>query len=258
LVIDINIIDDESLTTLEYPGKAAAAVSNRKERQRTPFYSASKTTEVVLNIMLLCSLWRWNENGRNRARTKQRIEKLEDKIRQKDEVLAELLTEHLSPKKNLGTSERLPGSSRTSAAPLWIHPQMVTKKPALAILLLLRWLRLIAGKYYDWAQRYGKINQRHGSVPRDFWLADWERTAILDFQKRYPVEGYRRLTYMMIDTDVVAVGPSSVFQVLRDAGRRRHHDQAAAKYTYARTWDPDQLIFWSPAEKASARLKRGK
>ena len=40
-----------------------------------------------------------------------------------------------------------------------------------------------------------------------------------DFQLRYPVEGYRRLTYMMIDADVVAVSPSSVFRVLRDAGR---------------------------------------
>ena len=84
---------------------------------------------------------------------------------------------------------------------------------------LLRWLRLSAGKYYDWAQRYGKINQHNGSVPRDFWLADWEKTAILDFQLRYPLEGYRRLTYMMIDADVVAVSPSSVFRVSRDAGR---------------------------------------
>ena len=27
----------------------------------------------------------------------------------------------------------------------------------------------------------------------------------------YPLEGYRRLTYMMIDSDIVAVSPSSVF-----------------------------------------------
>ena len=84
---------------------------------------------------------------------------------------------------------------------------------------LLEWLELSAGKYYDWAQRYGKINQHNGRVPRDFWLADWEKTAILDFQLRFPLEGYRRLTYMMIDADVVAVSPSSVFRVLRDAGR---------------------------------------
>jgi len=89
----------------------------------------------------------------------------------------------------------------------------------LSIERLLEWLELSAGKYYDWAQRYGKINQHNGRVPRDFWLAGWEKTAILDFQLRFPLEGYRRLTYMMIDADVVAVSPSSVFRVLRDAGR---------------------------------------
>ena len=94
-----------------------------------------------------------------------------------------------------------------------------SRKTGLSIERLLQWLDLSAGKYYDWAQRYGKINQHNGRVPRDFWLADWEKTAILDFQLRYPVEGYRRLTYMMIDADVVAVSPSSVFRVLRDAGR---------------------------------------
>ena len=94
-----------------------------------------------------------------------------------------------------------------------------SRKTGLAIERLLQWLGLSAGKYYDWAQRSGKINQHNGSVPRDFWLTDWEKKAILDFQLLYPVEGYRRLTYMMIDADVVAVSPSSVFRVLRDAGR---------------------------------------
>lgn len=56
-------------------------------------------------------------------------------------------------------------------------------------------------------------------VPRDFWLQDWEKKAILDFQLLYPVEGYRRLTYMMLDADVVAVSPASVWRVLHQANR---------------------------------------
>jgi putative transposase len=94
-----------------------------------------------------------------------------------------------------------------------------SRKTGLTIERMLQWLGLSVGKYYDWAQRYGKTNQHNGSVPRDFWLADWEKQAILDFQTLYPVEGYRRLTYMMMDADVVAVSPSSVFRVLRNAGR---------------------------------------
>ena len=55
-------------------------------------------------------------------------------------------------------------------------------------------------------------------IPRDFWLEAWEKQAIIDFYQEHPNEGYRRLTYMMIDADVVAVSPSSVWRILHDAG----------------------------------------
>jgi hypothetical protein len=56
-------------------------------------------------------------------------------------------------------------------------------------------------------------------VPRDSWLEDWEKAAILDYHDRHPLEGYRSLTFMMLDDDVVAVSPSSVYRVLKAAGR---------------------------------------
>ena len=56
-------------------------------------------------------------------------------------------------------------------------------------------------------------------MPRDTWLEDWEREAILDYHDRHPLEGYRRLTFMMLDDDVVAVSPASVYRVLKTAGR---------------------------------------
>ncbi len=84
---------------------------------------------------------------------------------------------------------------------------------------LLGWLELSTGKFYDWRQRYGKRNQHNGWVPRDFWLTEEEKKAILNFQERFPSEGYRRLTYRMIDADVAAVSASSVFRVLHAAGR---------------------------------------
>jgi putative transposase len=96
-----------------------------------------------------------------------------------------------------------------------------SEKTGLAIEQLLGWLELSAGKFYDWRQRYGQANQHNGRVPRDFWLQEEEKQAILDFQELYPLEGYRRLTYMMMDCDIVAASPSSVFRVLRQAGRLR-------------------------------------
>jgi putative transposase len=55
-------------------------------------------------------------------------------------------------------------------------------------------------------------------IPRDFWLTDAERQAIIDYYWDNPLEGYRRLAYMMIDADIVAVSPSSVYRVLLNAG----------------------------------------
>ena len=42
--------------------------------------------------------------------------------------------------------------------------------------------------------------------------------AIIGFHLKNPLEGYRRLTFMMLDADVVAVSPSSVWRVLQRAG----------------------------------------
>jgi transposase InsO family protein len=82
----------------------------------------------------------------------------------------------------------------------------------------IEWLSLRASKFYDWRERYGQTNEHNGWVPRDFWLEQWEKQAIVDFHWNHPLEGYRRLTFMMLDQDVVAVSPSSVWRVLGQAG----------------------------------------
>jgi putative transposase len=83
---------------------------------------------------------------------------------------------------------------------------------------IVAWLGVQAGKFYDWKNRYGKVNEHNGWIPRDHWLTPDEKQAILDFHDRHPLEGYRRLTFMMLDADVVAVSPASVYRVLKAAG----------------------------------------
>ena len=73
----------------------------------------------------------------------------------------------------------------------------------------IEWLNITASKFYDWRERYGKVNEHNGWVPRDFWLEDWEKQAIIGFHLKNPLEGYRRLTFMMLDADIVAVSPTS-------------------------------------------------
>jgi putative transposase len=54
------------------------------------------------------------------------------------------------------------------------------------------------------------VDEHNGWVPRDFWLEDWEKQAIGGFHLKNPLEGYWRLTFMILDADIVAVSPSSV------------------------------------------------
>jgi len=87
----------------------------------------------------------------------------------------------------------------------------------------------IGKKFFAWKERYGKANEHNALVPRDFWIEDWEGDAIVAFHDRYPLEGYRRLTFMMIDQGVVAVSPATVYRVLKKAGRLDRWKRAPSK-----------------------------
>lgn len=83
---------------------------------------------------------------------------------------------------------------------------------------LLRWIQLSSRKFRDWRSRYGKANEHNHLVPRDHWLEQWEKEAIVKCFQEYPLEGYRRLCFMMLDRDLVAVSPASVYRVLKAEG----------------------------------------
>lgn len=84
-------------------------------------------------------------------------------------------------------------------------------------------------KYYDWRRRYGKTNEHNAWIPRDFYLTDLEKRAIIAYYNDHLLEGYRRLTYMMMDDDIVAVSPSSVYRVLLNAGLLRRWNRKPSK-----------------------------
>jgi transposase InsO family protein len=80
------------------------------------------------------------------------------------------------------------------------------------------WLAVSKSKFHTWINRYGKANEHNAPIPRDFWLDEWERQAIIAFYHNNPLEGYRRLTFMMLDQNIVAVSPASTWRVLSKAG----------------------------------------
>lgn len=90
-------------------------------------------------------------------------------------------------------------------------------------------MQLGTSKFHQWKDRYGKANEHNGKVPRDWWLEDWEKESIVNYHDRHPLNGYRRLAFMMLDDDVVAVAPTSAYRVLKQAGRLDRHRFAPSK-----------------------------
>ncbi len=80
------------------------------------------------------------------------------------------------------------------------------------------WIGIGPSKYHDWVSRFGKVNEHNAWVPRDHWLTRDEQERICTFAREHHLEGYRRLAFMMLDADIVACSPSSVYRVLKNHG----------------------------------------
>jgi putative transposase len=107
-----------------------------------------------------------------------------------------------------------------------------SESAGIAVACFLLWLGIGTSKWHNWKARYGKANEHNAWVPRDHWLEPQEKQAILDFHEQHPLEGYRRLTFMMLDADVAACSPASVYRVLKAAGvLGRHNTKPSLKGT---------------------------
>lgn len=90
-------------------------------------------------------------------------------------------------------------------------------------------LGLSTSKYYDWKSRYGQPNIHNAPQPKKYWLLEWEQKAIIDYHYQHQDVGYRRLSFMMLDENVVAVSPSSVYRVLKSANLLRSGRKTSSK-----------------------------
>jgi len=71
----------------------------------------------------------------------------------------------------------------------WTAATEVTSKQ------LLGWIGLWSSTYSNWTRSYGKAYEHNGWIPRDHWLEESEKQAIIQYHFDHPLEGYRRLTY---------------------------------------------------------------
>ena len=91
--------------------------------------------------------------------------------------------------------------------------------------LLLRGIELSTSKFYSWLGRYGKDNDHNGKIPRDYWIQDWEKEKVIGFYLAHRTDGYRRVSYMMLDQDVAAVSPATTYRILANAGLLRRWNE---------------------------------
>ena len=63
------------------------------------------------------------------------------------------------------------------------------ERTEIAVCTLVLWLGITLSKFHDWRRRYGKVNEHNAWIPRDGWLEDWEKQAIIRFSFEYPLEG---------------------------------------------------------------------
>lgn len=82
---------------------------------------------------------------------------------------------------------------------------------------MLDWLVITPNRFYDFKKRYGKENQHNAVIPKSHWILPAEKEAIIVYAQQNPEEGYRRLTYMMVDANVCAVSPTTTYRVLKAA-----------------------------------------
>jgi transposase InsO family protein len=109
------------------------------------------------------------------------------------------------------------------------YVQYWSERAEVSVGCLVTWLAIARSKFYSWKERYGKVNEHNSWIPRDTWLLDDEKQAIIQFHYDHPLEGYRRLTYMMLDAGVVAVSATSVWRVLSEAGLLRRFGRGKSK-----------------------------
>jgi transposase InsO family protein len=115
---------------------------------------------------------------------------------------------------------------------VWVEPEIrdavtaylvqISKRSGLPIKQFLKIIGLSTVKYYRWLKRAGSPRNHNGKVPKTHWLTPAEVQAIINFAREHYSEndyflkdGYRRVAYKMIDSDIAYVSPSSVYRVLR-------------------------------------------
>lgn len=85
---------------------------------------------------------------------------------------------------------------------------------------ILNQLTLNRSTYHNWRNRQSgdRLTDIKPIGINPAQLLDWEEDAIVDYYLEHQEQGYRRITFMMIDENIVYVSPSIVYRCLKCHG----------------------------------------
>ena len=81
---------------------------------------------------------------------------------------------------------------------------------------LLSFINLSTSKFSKWKKESKPEHQR--KIPKIHYSTPEEKQKVVEFKKEHMSLGYRYLTWLMIDLNVVALSPSTVYRILKKVG----------------------------------------
>ncbi|AEF81422.1 DDE-type integrase/transposase/recombinase [Leadbettera azotonutricia] len=91
-------------------------------------------------------------------------------------------------------------------------------KTGIAMLTLAGFAGVPERTWREWQARRNQETRHNGHIPREHWLTPAETEAIVAYCQSRMKLGYRVLCWQMVDEDVAAASPSSVYNVLKRSG----------------------------------------
>lgn len=129
-----------------------------------------------------------------------------------------------------------------------------TNRSNVALCWVLGHLGLPINTYYRWRRLEvrGDLEDIQIKPYNPDALLPWEIGATVKYALDNPKEGYKRLTYMMIDDDIAYISPSSVYRILSERdllSRFKRSGKSPGKYDFKpsaphQQWHTDIMYLW--------------
>jgi hypothetical protein len=88
----------------------------------------------------------------------------------------------------------------------------------IALLTLAVFAGLSRRTFREWLSRREEQTKHNGHIPRNHWVTPFEQEAIIKYCEDRMELGYRTLCWHMVDENIAAVSPATVYNVLKKSG----------------------------------------